>query len=445
MFDAIAYVLLVIITSPVTCFVLLVAPLIYLVVGIVVRVQLTRDAPKAPADGSSPRLARDVHPIIVDALLGNDVLGKHNRGDGMPEWFCACAIHAAGTDGSARIDAVPEDERDSHTRDKGADGAKASHAHDALEGIAITRTAEPGDEVDKALLNVFLPEGDGVAGISDDLKRKLRATPDISEEDIKRYEERAANGKRVRVDRVTLRGLIDELHDDYWSMTQRFEATRAALNAIADRQGLLQPDRFHTDALKNKVGGAIILIEALAGWLIFGNAPGVKDFAIPLYFGEIVIASVTAALIIPWATCLTGRGKEVAATGKHVLAASAEELMCLREEDQLRAACFLATAAPQAGDTIEFARRLGEEARRQGADADDWRLAFALLYAVAPTDLERLSTRDKARLLAQANASADEPAAASTARRASKTAGKFPNAVALCHDHFQSAEIYERD
>lgn len=360
-------------------------PVAYFVGGLACHVHMRRSRPRPTVIRTPVAPPRNVHPVMVDALMDNEVLGESYRGQGFVEWFAACVVHAAGTDGSMVVE--------THT-------PVSDEAEAVLSSIKITRLREPSDPVDARVIAAFMP-----TGAPDEETRRLMDELDstsLSPQQRERVRATLDSRRRPRRDSVTLQELLDETREDYPSMTADFYFAREALRDAAYREGYQTPDPYH-GKLTHRLLYAIALL-----WTVFAaplestfvslnGGPELPGGAVPVLVlvGCVALVWVAANRLYPWSVPLTQAGSNVSATGGALAQESADQLARQTERDQLLSASFLAAHAPAAENATQLAARfastvdgkpgsgmLGPVASTarpvfDDASASGWRLAFA--------------------------------------------------------------------
>ena len=245
---------------PFAVYVVWAVPVLYLVIGLVLRTRSTaRRSAGAPAPASAsagiPRIPDGVHPLMVEAMMSNDVLGDHNKGVGTLEWLAACAMHAAATEGSVSLG----------TR------APAGMDDDALfEMVDVRRVAPVRDAVDAAVLGCYLPTGEEMSEMMAHLQEyEQRATTDAA----RRFLDKMRESVTVqRQDEATLGSVLKRLRADYSSMSGAFATMRGRLRELACQAGYMEDaDPYHGERWR-QWGGSLVLLWTAAGMLTAGGS-----------------------------------------------------------------------------------------------------------------------------------------------------------------------------
>lgn len=404
-------------------------PFAYALGGVACRLHAHFTAPKQQAtsapSGSAgvAALPRSVHPVLVDALMSNELLADSDRGTSFVEWFAASVVHAAGTDGSVVVEThVPVDDEPGSI----------------LASVKVTRTRTPSDPIDALLISVFLPTGEG----DEEQERLAQAleTSGLNDRSRKRMHAVLLGRRRPRRDSVTLQELVDEAREEHGPLSSDFRRTREALARLATETGYQIDDPYHGKVTHGPLAAGVLL------WTVFGapiadvsialaGGPGLPNGPVPLLIllTFVVLVWASANLVYPWGAPLTQTGANVAAAGAAVANESADDLARQTERDQLLSAAFLVAHGPREDNATQLAALL--------AHAVEGKPGTGMLAAVATQTRGPLMPDDPtAEGWRRANASFCSPVfARGESRRRATTA------LSLCCDRFLSAEVAERD
>ena len=352
---------------PFAVYVVWAVPVLYLLLGLVLRVRSTaRRSAGAPAPASAsagiPRIPAGVHPLMVEAMMSNDVLGDHNKGVGTLEWLAACAMHTAATENSVTLE----------TR------APAGMDDEALfEMVDVRRVAPVRDAVDAAVLGCYLPTGEEMSEMMAHLQEyEQRATTDAA----RRFLDKMRESVTVqRQDEATLGSVLKRLRADYSSMSGAFATMRGRLRALACQAGYMEDaDPYHGERWR-QWGGSLVLLWTAAGMLTAGGSGLPQGAIIVGFIAAFALTLATAQFVIPWTTPLNAAGEELADEGKRICDTSVDELLQLGDRELMDVACFLTAHQPGGALTMALARAM--DAR--GA-AEPWQRAFVAWCAPIP-------------------------------------------------------------
>lgn len=365
-----------IISSPLSAPILVALAVLYLAAGICARHASRAWTPaKEASPGAAPSLPAGTHPVLADALLYSELLRKeNNHTTGIAQWTCACALHALGTNGSVRIGPRGACEPTDTTKNAYRWGGDASLRPD-LDGLEIQRVGTVTDKVDATMLEVLLPTGAEARRRREEAIDSLRAAGKVPEDRLAEYaatlDEQDGAGRSA----ATLLGMIGELHEDYWTVSSASNTARGQLAAMAREAGYLREGRDPFGWLRLVGGSVLILVHALGGMLVFGNADLLPEPArVGLWLGCIILDFVTIAGVFPRAIPLTEAGMEVTNAATRILGARPEELVRLPERKRLDAACLL-VARDSDSEVAQGLARLLERESRPGS----WQEAYCAL------------------------------------------------------------------
>lgn len=398
-----------------------IVPLAYFIGGLACHIHARRTTPAPAAIHTPVALPRNVHPVMVDALMDNESLGESYRGQGLVEWFAACVVHAAGTDGSMVVEThAPVDDK----------------LESVLSSIKITRLREPSDPLDARIIALFMPTG----ATSEETKRLMREvdSSSLTPQQRARADAMLANRTLPRRDSMTLQELLDETRESYGPMTGGFYFAREALRDAAYQTGYQRPDPYH-GKLTHRLLYSIALLWTVfvapiaSTYVSLNGGPEVPGGAVPVLFllGNLALVWVASNRLYPWTVPLTQAGSDIAAAGEAIAKESADQLARQTERDQLLSASFLAAHAPAADNATQLAARF--------ASTVDGRPGSGMLGPIASTARPVLDdTSASGWRLAFA-------AFCSPVMVRGKSRRKTLTPLSLCADEFLSIEVDERD